>query len=64
MGVTGQIRRLAVQASAGRLLDAGVGTADFSPYYPPSTKVVGIDISPQCCQGRAERKISKLADVS
>src|ERR1700730_18047546 len=58
-----QIRGLLFQGLAGRLLDAGVGTGRNFPYYPPSTKVVGIDISPAML-ARAERKRkSAVADV-
>ena len=41
-----QIRRLLFQGLAGRLLDAGVGTGRNFPFYPPGSRVVGIDISP------------------
>jgi ubiquinone/menaquinone biosynthesis C-methylase UbiE len=58
-----QIRPLLFQGLAGRLLDAGVGTGRNFPYYPPSTNVVGIDISPAML-ARAERKRkSARADV-
>jgi ubiquinone/menaquinone biosynthesis C-methylase UbiE len=58
-----QIRRLLFQGPAGRLLDAGVGTGRNFPSYPPSTKVVGIDIGPAML-ARAERKRkSAVADV-
>ena len=44
-------------------MDAAVGTGRNFPYYPPSTKVVGIDISPAML-ARAERKRkSALVDV-
>jgi ubiquinone/menaquinone biosynthesis C-methylase UbiE len=36
-------------------LEAGVGTGRNFPFYPPGTKVVGIDISPAML-ARAERK--------
>jgi ubiquinone/menaquinone biosynthesis C-methylase UbiE len=51
------------QGLSGRVLDAGVGTGRNFPYYPPSTKVVGIDISPAMLT-RAERKRkSAAADI-
>jgi len=50
-----QIRRVLFQGLSGRVLDAGVGTGRNFPFYPPGTKVVGIDISPAML-ARAERK--------
>jgi ubiquinone/menaquinone biosynthesis C-methylase UbiE len=50
-----QIRRLLFQGLSGRVLDAGVGTGRNFPFYPPGTKVIGIDISPAML-ARAERK--------
>ncbi len=39
----------------GRVLDAGVGTGRNMPFYPPGTKVVGIDLSPAML-ARAEQR--------
>jgi ubiquinone/menaquinone biosynthesis C-methylase UbiE len=50
-----QVRRLLFQGLSGRVLDAGVGTGRNFPFYPPGTKVIGIDISPAML-ARAERK--------
>ena len=56
-----RIRRLLFRGLSGCVLDAGVGTGRNFPFYPPGTKVVGIDISPAML-ARAERK-RKLAGV-
>ncbi len=40
---------------SGRILDAGVGTGRNFPFYPPSSEVVGIDLSPAML-ARAERR--------
>lgn len=40
------LRPLLFDGLGGRILDAGVGTGRNMPYYPPGSKVVGIDISP------------------
>ena len=50
-----QIRRLLFQGLSGRVLDAGVGTGRNFLFYPPGTKVIGIDIS-AAMLARAERK--------
>jgi ubiquinone/menaquinone biosynthesis C-methylase UbiE len=50
-----QVRRLLFQGLSGRVLDAGVGTGRNFPFYPPGTKVIGIDIS-AAMLARAERK--------
>lgn len=41
------LRPLLFQGLSGRLLDAGVGTGRNFLFYPPSSAVVGIDISPR-----------------
>ena len=56
-----RIRRLLFRGLSGCVLDAGVGTGRNFPFYPPGTKVIGIDISPAML-ARAERK-RKLAGV-
>ena len=40
-----KIRPLLFAGLSGRLLDAGVGTGKNFPFYPPTAKVVGIDLS-------------------
>jgi ubiquinone/menaquinone biosynthesis C-methylase UbiE len=42
---------------SGRILDAGVGTGRNFPFYPPSSEVIGIDLSPAML-ARAERRLS------
>jgi ubiquinone/menaquinone biosynthesis C-methylase UbiE len=54
----GRYRRIRPQmfrGLSGRILDAGVGTGRNFPFYPPSSEVVGIDLSPAML-ARAERK--------
>jgi ubiquinone/menaquinone biosynthesis C-methylase UbiE len=48
---------------SGRLLDAGVGTGRNFPFYPPSAKVVGIDLSPAMLARAARRLGSAAAEV-
>ena len=40
------LRPLLFDGVGGRILDAGVGTGRNMRYYPPGSKVVGIDNSP------------------
>ena len=58
-----QIRRLLFQGLAGRLLDAGVGTGRNFPFYPPGSRVVGIDISPAMLARAGRRRKSATAEV-
>lgn len=44
---------------SGSLLDAGVGTGRNFPYYPPSSKVTGIDLS-SAMLGRARARKKRL----
>lgn len=50
-----KIRPQMFQGLSGRILDAGVGTGRNFPFYPPSSEVVGIDLSPAML-ARAERR--------
>jgi ubiquinone/menaquinone biosynthesis C-methylase UbiE len=50
-----KIRPQLFRELSGRILDAGVGTGRNFPFYPPSSGVVGIDISPAML-ARAERR--------
>jgi ubiquinone/menaquinone biosynthesis C-methylase UbiE len=47
---------------SGRILDAGVGTGRNFRFYPPSSEVVGIDLSPAML-ARVERRLPKSATV-
>ena len=50
-----KIRPQMFHGLSGRILDAGVGTGRNFPFYPPDSKVVGIDLSPAML-ARAERR--------
>jgi len=50
-----KIRPQMFRGLSGRILDAGVGTGRNFPFYPPSSEVVGIDLSPAML-ARAERR--------
>lgn len=50
-----KIRPQMFDGLSGRILDAGVGTGRNFPFYPPSSEVVGIDLSPAML-ARAERR--------
>src|SRR5436190_930396 len=41
-----KIRPLLFRGLSGRILEAGVGTGRNFPFYPPTSEVVGIDLSP------------------
>ena len=41
-----KIRPLLFRGLSGRILEAGVGTGRNFPFYPPTSAVVGIDLSP------------------
>jgi ubiquinone/menaquinone biosynthesis C-methylase UbiE len=59
----GRYRKIRPQMFAGlsgRILDAGVGTGRNFPFYPPSSGVVGIDLSPAML-ARAERRRHEAA---
>jgi ubiquinone/menaquinone biosynthesis C-methylase UbiE len=58
-----RIRPLLFQDLSGRLLDAGVGTGRNFPFYPPGSRVVGIDISPAMLR-RAKRRLNSSAAAS
>src|SRR6266568_4226306 len=55
-----KIRPLLFRGLSGRILEAGVGTGRHFPFYPPTSEVVGIDLSPAML-ARAERKRSTAA---
>lgn len=50
-----KIRPQMFHGLSGRILDAGVGTGRNFPFYPPSSEIVGIDLSPAML-ARAERR--------
>ena len=45
---------------SGRILDAGVGTGRNFPFYPPSSQVIGVDLSPAML-ARAQRRLATAA---
>jgi ubiquinone/menaquinone biosynthesis C-methylase UbiE len=53
------LRRMLFAGLSGRILDAGVGTGRNFPFYPPDSKVTGIDTSPEML-ARAERRGARL----
>lgn len=53
------LRRELFRDVRGDLLDAGVGTGRNFPYYPPDTRVIGIDLSPAMLE-RAKRRKQRL----
>jgi len=57
-----KIRPQMFRGLSGRILDAGVGTGRNFPFYPPSSEVVGIDLSPAML-ARAERRLSTAETV-
>ena len=50
-----KIRPLLFEGLSGRLLDVGVGTGRNFQFYPPTAKVIGIDLSPAMLT-RAEQR--------
>ncbi|MFI4986948.1 MAG: class I SAM-dependent methyltransferase [Alphaproteobacteria bacterium] len=50
------IRRALFEGVGGAILDAGVGTGRNMPFYPPSGKVVGIDLSSEMLAQARKRK--------
>jgi ubiquinone/menaquinone biosynthesis C-methylase UbiE len=55
-----KIRPQLFSGLSGRILDAGVGTGRNFPFYPPSSEVVGIDLSPAMLD-RARRRLATAA---
>jgi ubiquinone/menaquinone biosynthesis C-methylase UbiE len=55
-----KIRPQMFRGLSGRILDAGVGTGRNFPFYPASSNVVGIDLSPAMLT-RAQRRLSTAA---
>ena len=45
-------------SSSDKVLEIGIGTGTSYKYYPPSTSVIGIDISPDMLK-KAKRNIEK-----
>jgi SAM-dependent methyltransferase len=58
-----RIRPLLFVGLSGLILDAGVGTGRNFPFYPPGSKVVGIDLSPAMLARAARRRPSAAAEV-
>ena len=58
-----RVRRLLFQGLSGRLLDAGVGTGRNFAFYPPGSRVVGIDISSAMLARAEPRRKSAAAEV-
>lgn len=54
-----QLRRELLFLARGRVLEVGIGTGKNLPYYPPSVKLVGIDISSRML-ARGKRKAQDL----
>jgi ubiquinone/menaquinone biosynthesis C-methylase UbiE len=52
-----RLRPLLFQGLSGRLLDAGVGTGRNFPFYPPNSRVVGIDLS-RAMVAHAQRRVN------
>ncbi|UCH73051.1 MAG: class I SAM-dependent methyltransferase [Rhodospirillales bacterium] len=48
---------------SGRVLDAGVGTGRNMPFYPPETRVTGIDLSPAMLVRATARRDRLARDV-
>ena len=55
-----KIRPQLFSGLSGRILEAGVGTGRYFPFYPPGSSVVGIDLSPAML-ARAQRRLSAAA---
>jgi ubiquinone/menaquinone biosynthesis C-methylase UbiE len=58
-----KIRPLLFDGITGRILDAGVGTGRNFPFYPPTAKVIGIDLSPAMLARAGRRRGSAAAPV-
>ena len=57
-----KIRPQMFRELSGRILDAGVGTGRNFPFYPSSSEVVAIDLSPAML-ARAKRRLSTAATM-
>lgn len=57
-----KIRPQMFRRLSGRILDAGVGTGRNFPFYPSSSEVVAIDLSPAML-ARAKRRLSTAATM-
>jgi ubiquinone/menaquinone biosynthesis C-methylase UbiE len=58
-----KIRPEMFRGLSGRILDAGVGTGRNFPFYPASSEVVGIDLSPAMLARAKRRKHTAAAPV-
>lgn len=58
-----RIRPLLFEGLSGRLLDAGVGTGRNYPFYPPGSRVTGIDLSPAMLARAARRSGRSAAPI-
>lgn len=58
-----KIRPQMFRELSGRILDAGVGTGRNFPFYPPSSEVVGIDLSPAMLARAGRRRHTAAAPV-
>lgn len=59
-----RIRPLIFEGLAGTILEAGVGTGRNFPYYPPSSRVAAIDLSPAMLARAARRRPRAAAPVA
>lgn len=58
------IRPLIFEGLAGAILEAGVGTGRNFPYYPPSSRVAAIDLSPAMLARAARRRPQAASAVA
>src|SRR5713226_1390031 len=58
-----QIRPLLFEGLSGSILDAGVGTGRNMPFYPPGSRVVGVDLSPAMLVRAWARREQSTAQV-
>jgi ubiquinone/menaquinone biosynthesis C-methylase UbiE len=58
-----KIRPLLFESLSGRLLDAGVGTGRNFPFYPATSEVIGIDLSPAMLTRAEQRRGLAAAPV-
>ncbi len=58
-----QIRPLLFEGLSGSILDAGVGTGRNMPFYPPGSRVIGVDLSPAMLVRAWARREQSTAQV-
>jgi len=58
-----QLRPLLFQGLSGTILDAGVGTGRNMPFYPPQSRVMGVDLSRAMLERASRRKAASAAPV-